>query len=918
MTYRKEIKNKNSFLGKIIDKYIIEKPSSIVKKGALYTGLGIGFLLGGNYANAQEATKIEETQSLVSRIKIYSSKIDEYQSKGKKEQAKEQLKRMQNDLSQSKSNLEEALKVYSLVNEKVDKTTIARYILNTKLKAPKDEKQKKKYVSNLKALAIKLYFQGMSSKGIEKIELLCAELAVNKELAKQEGGVYTSKVKRTEASFKSLYNSLDEKTKEKLDNLTLKYDSILGLYKPKQLQVDIEPAKEPVKQEKPVVEPKKVKPEEPKKVKPIVEPKKVKPKEPKKVKPIVEPKKVKSEEPKKVKPIVEPKKVKPKRTTKKTTKKKTPVKKTTKKRTPPKRSPIKRTTKKKTPVKKPLPTKEQLESRAMHYLDETYKHEDINKLIELERKALLLYKHAESKSKKIEFKQEITQLQNSLMEKYGDILVFEEDKNKFDRTFESARRTLDPKQTKQLEERLKYSELRKKRGTDKIKNQIQIEIKGGENVTTKTANQKLRFAKQEIGEILQQHKQQTIETNSGEKKQTTVNLGYINSSIKQINTFIEASCGQEQTITESRDYHKPFSETHESDAETKYRTKITSQHGGAKTQINLNDIAPAIITMGGSYNKKIIYTKQKTQEEIENLNNQNGDYPEETITEATDTIRQKIVFAGAGYKKNNFTVTGKIGAKTTIERFGQGTQRTKRNANEIFGALETKVMLSKNFGLGGIIIRGWMHDEFYPANVNEDFEPSKENNIFITPRGGAAGVLSIPGPVQLNVFAKYLKTEDIEKTGGGILFTTGKNNEAANKLLDILMQETEADLGISSVYNGGITELIKANNLSLFSAMTENGNKWGFGIGARADEWNIPRQMNAWAAQLSAALETPIGTFFTQYYMKRTPTTNITDCRIGYTLPDKNLNLELIIKQIKDKNQKHMTNEMGFGIAISF
>ncbi|MBW2969226.1 hypothetical protein KY314_03855, partial [Candidatus Woesearchaeota archaeon] len=153
MTYRKEIKNKNSFLGKIIDKYIIEKPSSVVKKGALYTGLGIGFLLGGNYANAQEATKIEETQSLVSRIKIYSSKIDEYQSKGKKEQAKEQLKRMQNDLSQSKSNLEEALKVYSLVNEKVDKTTIARYILNTKLKAPKDEKQKKKYVSNLKALA---------------------------------------------------------------------------------------------------------------------------------------------------------------------------------------------------------------------------------------------------------------------------------------------------------------------------------------------------------------------------------------------------------------------------------------------------------------------------------------------------------------------------------------------------------------------------------------------------------------------------------------------------------------------------------------------------------------------------------------------------------------------------------------------
>lgn len=888
LTYRKDQKYNRSFLGRIVDKYIVSnleyivsrpESSEILRKGALFAGIGLGFLFGGEYVNAQEPTKAEAQESLADKAKKYVSEIRTYKRTGKKDKQQEETQKLEKELLQSTSSLEEAIKIINTVDQVVSDQTIAAYATRVKYAVPEDAKQKKQYQKLLKELHKILYFKTILASPDYKFKIELSMIPVLKVMGKEIEKRYSALAAISEKEIKELYKKSNEKNKKIIEQTIKDY----------RLNIQLQPPKEEAKPEVPVEKP------EPAKEKPKQDPQKEpkKPKAPAKKPPA--PKKIPAKEP--TKPKLPPKKPS------------IPKKKTPKKRTPPKPS----------RPKEPELTREELENQALDCLTQSHSQIKILGKIRLEERALSLYNKAESKNPKIqEYNTIIENIKKRLLDDYAKWLMPFENKQAFERALLQATRILGADKAQELERRLKYSEARKKRGTDKIANQAHLEATTGRNIDSTVTDQRLRIAKKDMGEILQQHREERMKTRQNEEKVTKDDSAYAGIGVQKLKAFLEAAGGREQTTLKSKDFDTPASSTHTSESKIKYKTKITKNHGGISAQVDLKELVPILISAGGSCGRTEIYTTTKTLKEITNINNPNGDYPEETITKTKNYIREKMIFLGADRISEGGRIGSRIGYRTLRERYGTGDQRTIRNTDELWGAFRTQVMLNKCLGIGGVIIQGLMKDELYPEPPEEEFERSRENDIFTKPRGGIAGVASLPGPLQLTAFGRLVQTEDISRGGGGIVITTGRNDKIAKNLLEMLVQETESDLGILPGQAGKVKDLIDSTHLSLFSAMVENGNKWGLGLGARGEVWNVPGEINAWLASGAAALETPEGTILAQAHLHQTPYGRLIDCRLSYMTPDQRLNLELIVRQKQGKDCKDMSKEVGAGFGFTF
>ncbi len=584
--------------------------------------------------------------------------------------------------------------------------------------------------------------------------------------------------------------------------------------------------------------------------------------------------------------------------------------------------------KSRTPAKKssvPKENKLSLEKKAIELLNNVNKQKTPFEGIKLKEQVLSLYNKAENIDKKTqEYTAIIKSLKQEISVDYSAWLMYETNPGLFHDGLITAKRTLGVHKARELEKQLRFSEMRKKRGIDKIKNQVTAEATVGRNNDSTAVHERLRISSEinnkKLGdlatEIIQQHREQRMITANNEEEVAQEHIGHIDlgANTWKLRLNLTSSGGREITTTKSKGFGYPISSTHRADSEIEYKTRILREFGGILAEIDLKELLPVTVIAGADYTQTETYNQTVTLTDIINIDDPNGSYPQETTAKHKTHVKEHMAYGGAQKNFSGGHVRLLAGHNKISERHGTGENRTVRHNNESWLALQTQVMFNNFLGVAGMITNGVMKDELLQPG---ETERSRENDILTKPRGGFAVVGTIPG-TDITGFIRCGHTEGIDSGGIGIIATTGKNQNRAPKLLEMLTQETARDMGLLPGQTGKVKDLLDDVNRSLLKSMLETGNKYGLGIGLTFDIQTIPGNIPAWKGMGSLSIETLKGTISLEYTVFHGPWGGSMDFRLGYGTPDQRINLKLIFKQSTDKRNKDLQNEMGGGISWSF
>jgi hypothetical protein len=831
------------------------------------------YLFSPNTAYAQEGPSAPRREDLLSRVQKYARAIETYQSNNQTEKVKTETANLERDLLKSESGLEEAIKVIHKIDTLISDKTFVKYLKNIKISLPKEKEARENYLIRF-GCSLEAFINTRTnfSSGEGLIELKLGKLFLYNRLAKISPEGYSSDKKEAENELKQMYEDGDDIVKAGIKKLLNEYDLKFDFEKPKKE----EPAKEETTEAPEEPAPTETKKEEAKEETPPTEETTSAPPEPEKT------------EVKEVTTNLE--KSEPSAITEET------------------------------PFVAPGPSLESqalaLENKAVGIFYKSLAEKDPKKRLDLQKKVLSLYQQAENKDPStIGYATDIQDMKNRMLDSYREWLLEEQNAGTYETALTQAKRTLGEEKAKELDRQLQFSDQSKKSGAKTIKRKASFETTGGRNVDSVVLDAKSRLSYGMLGQAVQQSREERAINNNNEEEVTNTDIGQVDININPVQVRVIGAGGRNRTVQKTQDFDDLASLTHIVNNITRYRKVMVNDFGGLMTELNLRGCLNGIIVGGFEYDLKTTNKTTKIVNEIIDINNPNGSYPEEQlIISPEETFSKAMAFIGA----DRFVKTGRAGfrvGKTIVrERQGIGDQRVVRDTENTWGALLGNIMLSKYFGMGGILVRDSIKDELFLPGIPGR---SRENDRFSKVRGGAAIASTIPR-TGITTFAKFVYTEFCNKGSTGFLLTTTGHNNVAQNLLEIMMHETELDLGILPGQTGTVKDLLNSTNLSLLSSMTQTGERWGAGLLARLDMWTNYQEQDSWMGLLAGSLDTPRGSITGRFSVHHFPDQEIFEFRAGYASPSRLIHLELIIREIMNDRFKDPVYEMGMGCNIIF